>query len=539
MIQSKMIEKEDELVCSMNHKLPISMVVFDKSLENKKKLLCNECIDNLESKLNNSISFKKVALLIEENQKKKLELVEYFIMTNRQQIEEIQKKLHELKSCLIQQLDQLIGNTEEWIKCLYQIGQQNATYSFYEELDRLINQTKISELYYQPLVNQITLINHSWNEKIIKKLNQFKQFELVQKCEQLLINLNNINQEQNLMMQTNLFQGYQHIDNLIINYSNVQFKLIDDFNEQISLSYQIVFNKFGTIMISIDSFDIKVWDFNQGRLKLQNRIQVHQSSVKCLVYSKKVNCFISGSDDKSIICWKQINNNEWMRSQLYKYHTDWVLCLILNKQEDQLISGGRDNSIKVWNVDFIQNELRYLYSLDNTWPVFSLSFNQSETFLASCAEKHFLIWKKGVKDKWKLKCKQQISKGYQIQFINDQQFLWVTKDQNIDQIMIFELQGQVFKEKQDKVIQLNSNHLCEDYWINFPVVYNQDKNLLLVRHKHHIYLFNKLNEDNFKIIGSLNCDHRNIYGTMTDNAQYLVFWDGKQQKYHSYELIYR
>ncbi|CAD8113005.1 unnamed protein product [Paramecium primaurelia] len=538
MIRQQMIEKEEELVCSMNHKLPIYMVVCDKSIDKNKRLLCNECMDNLESNLNNVMSFKKVALLIEDNQKKKVEQVEYNIMKNIKQIDEIQKTLHQLKSYIIQQLDQLIGNTDEWIKCLQQIGQQNVNYSFFKELDNLINKVQIQQQYDdKPLITQINQINQSWNQKIINKLNQFKSFELTNKCEQLLINLQTINQQQHLIQQINIIQQQQQIDNLQLKQYDLEFKLIDDSNKQIVSSYSIVFNNTGSIMISNDGYDIIIWDFNQGRLKLQNRFSVHQDSVQCLVFSKNLNSFISGSDDKSIICWKQINNNEWKWSQSYQQHNDWVSCLILNKQEDQLISGGRDNSIKIWNVDFIKNELTYLYSLDNTAAVYSLSLNQSETMLASCAKNRYLIWKKGVNEKWELKCKQEVTQGYKIYFMDDQQFLWVTNDKNIDQILIFELEDGLFKQNQDKTIQLNTNQLCEDDWRLFPIIYNKDKNMLLVRHKHHIYIISKINEGNFKIIGSLNCDIKEIFGTITDNAQYLVFWDGKQQKYSSYELL--
>ncbi|CAK77053.1 unnamed protein product (macronuclear) [Paramecium tetraurelia] len=113
MIKQKMIEKEEDLVCSMNHKLPIYMVVCDKTIDKKKRLLCNLCMDNLETNLNNVMSFKKVAQLIEENQKKKVEQMEQDIMMNINQIYELQKTFDQLKSYIIQQLDQFISNTNE------------------------------------------------------------------------------------------------------------------------------------------------------------------------------------------------------------------------------------------------------------------------------------------------------------------------------------------------------------------------------------------------------------------------------------------
>ncbi|CAD8161801.1 unnamed protein product [Paramecium pentaurelia] len=49
--------------------------------------------------------------------------------------------------------------------------------------------------------------------------------------------------------------------------------------------------------------------------------------------------------------------------------------------------------------------------------------------------------------------KQDVTQGFKIYFMEDQQFLLVTKDKNIDQILIFQLQDGVFKLIQDKTIQ--------------------------------------------------------------------------------------
>ncbi|CAD8055991.1 unnamed protein product [Paramecium sonneborni] len=549
MIQSKMIEKEMELECSMNHKRPIEMVIWDKNLEKDKRFLCKECLDdNQEQNLNSLISFEKLIQLIEEYQKKKLEYVDSLITMNIKQIQTFQKKLLQLKQHIIQQLDQLIWDSDEWIKSFYQIGQKNVTYSIYEELDNLINKDKFEQFNYQPLIHQIKITNHSWNQKILQKLKQFSAFELNQKIEQILINFEKINQEEEIIKKINSMEVQYEIDNIKestqqfqnnnqLEQGEVEFKLIDDLNNQANICYAIVFNNCGSIMVSTDYTDIIIWDFIQGRLKQSNRFSVHHFTVNCLVYSKKTNSFISGSWDKSIISWKQINQNEWKWSQPYQQHIDYIQCLILNKQEDQLISGGYDDSIKVWKVDFMNNQLTYLYSLDNTYAVYSLCYNESETILASCAKSNFLIWKEGLEGKWELQCKQKVSDGYQIFFIKDQQFLWVTREQNIDEILIFELQDGIFKQNKNKTLQLIKNDQCEDYWILFRTIHNKEKNVILIRHKHHIYLIRIVNENDMKIIGQLNCEIEDIFGTMTDDAQYLVFWDHKQQKYLSFELV--
>ncbi|CAD8160165.1 unnamed protein product [Paramecium octaurelia] len=532
-----MIEKIEEFVCSMNHNLPIQLVICDKNIEKNKRLLCNKCMDSAQDQLNNVMSFKQVVSQIQENQKRKQEQVNYFIMMNIQQIQELEITLDQFKSYIIQLLDEQISRTKIWVNCLQQIEQQQLKYSFFEQLDNLINQVKIGEFDEKLLLNQINTTNESYIQKLINKLNEFKPSELAKKCSQLFTNIKSINQKTYLTKQINFIQDQQKIDHAVRKQSEIQFKLIDDQKKQTQVCWAIAFNSTGSIMISTDGYDIIVWNFTEGMLQLQYRFKVHQDFVQCLVYSKKLNSFISGSWDKSIISWKQVNKNDWQWSQSYQQHKDWISHLLLNHQEDQLISCSRDKSIKIWNVDFINNKLTFLYSLWNNDVIFSLSLNQSETILVSCEKYHFLIWRKGIDGKWKFKCKQQVTEGYKIQFINEQQFLWVTKGENIDQILIFELQNGDFKQNYNKTIHLNKNQTCEDNFRNFPIRQNKIKNIILVRHKHHIYLISKASEGDFKIIGSLNCEIDQIYGTMTENAQYLVFWDVKQQKYLSYELL--
>ncbi|CAD8156470.1 unnamed protein product [Paramecium pentaurelia] len=107
-------------------------------------------------------------------------------------IEELQKNLYQLKFNFVQQLDQLIGNVDESIKYVLTIGQQNVTYSYYEELEKLIIDKKLDQFNLQPLIDQINQINISCNQKSEKKLNSFQSFQYSQKCEEILKKLKNI-----------------------------------------------------------------------------------------------------------------------------------------------------------------------------------------------------------------------------------------------------------------------------------------------------------------------------------------------------------
>ncbi|CAD8172214.1 unnamed protein product [Paramecium pentaurelia] len=364
------------------------------------------------------------------------------------------------------------------------------------------------------------------NKEIDSQYQQIKQSNSIE------------NEKQKEVIQVENKQN--QLEQQLMMYEQVQFQLIDDSNQQISKCYAMVFNKDGSIMITANSNIIEISNFEQGRFQLSNSYNEHTSAIYCLVYSKKTNNFISGCDDHKIICWQQINENEWKCSQPFEQHKNSVNCLILNKQEDQLISGGGDNKIIVWQVDFMKIHLTYLYSLDNhSNSVESLSFNQSETLLASCGYHEFIIWEQGLQGKWQLKYKQDVQyDGYKIHFINDQQFIWVTLDEQINDILVFELQNGIFKQNLNKTITFINNDQCDDD-ILFPIIHNKDRNVILIRHKYHIYLIRQLNDGTFKILAQLNCQTHESYGTMTNNAQYLVFWDNKYEKYSSYEILYK
>ncbi|CAD8177409.1 unnamed protein product [Paramecium octaurelia] len=85
-----MIEKEEELHCSLKHKIPILMVAFDTTLKRNERILCCQCMENLGSKAQ-LMSFKKFVVIIEENQKLKYESVENVIMIRIKRIEELNK----------------------------------------------------------------------------------------------------------------------------------------------------------------------------------------------------------------------------------------------------------------------------------------------------------------------------------------------------------------------------------------------------------------------------------------------------------------
>ncbi|CAD8199110.1 unnamed protein product [Paramecium octaurelia] len=391
-------------------------------------------------------------------------------------------------------------------------------------------------------------------ERIIKRLQRFKNFKGNEEC---LTRLNNMQIKDNNNEYILIEEDEEVTSNDFISVSEekkqvdqvqemVEMKLIENINnKQDGRCETIVFDKTGSIMVSNDMESIKIWKFEKGELTLLNQLQMHSLHVKCLVYSKFKNNFISGSADKKIICWKQANGNKW-HSNIYQYHNDTVNCLILNQREDELISGSDDKQIIIWSVDFVNNYLTFKQSLkQHSEYVLSLSYNQSENSFVSCGFDLYIIWKKkcdngnqqilnNTKSSESLYYLDQLKylpKGNRVIFINDQQFLWVTQNQDI---LIFEEKWQIFQRCKNKTIHIKNND-CEDQYY-FPIVYNKNRNFLLIKHKYHIYLIRELDNGKFIILSSVDCGTQHNYGTMTNDGQYVVFWDQKQKKYSTYQV---
>ncbi|CAD8204818.1 unnamed protein product [Paramecium pentaurelia] len=193
------------------------------------------------------------------------------------------------------------------------------------------------------------------------------------------------------------------------------------------------------------------------------------------------------------------------------------MCILLNSNEDLLFSGTMEDKH------------------DNY--VIALSLNQSETQLVSCAssDKLIIILEKREYDEFEFKyfVKQTISDfGFKIKFIKDNQFIGqlVVKKQLIS----LYLNQKKDNFKKIKRIQLNNQIL--NYY-SFPLVYNKERNLIVVIYKTYFDIIREMNQGKFKIVDQLNCETFRIFGIIANNGQYLVYWDEKNEGYSTQELF--
>ncbi|CAD8079278.1 unnamed protein product [Paramecium sonneborni] len=302
-----------------------------------------------------------------------------------------------------------------------------------------------------------------------------------------------------------------------------------------------VFDSKGKIMVSTGrNAIIKIWNFDNGMIKQTHSLLGHQ--VICLVHSQINNYFVSGSSDGSIIMWKYYDNNEWKSSKLQNKHKKYIYCIILTENENQLISCSDDSSIKVWTVNFNNHESNFLYSLDkHAGSVYSLSLNQSEKVLVSCGSDQIIIWKKEINTQWKFQyvVNQSIQEyGFHVKFLKEDQFIWAPYKSN--NLCVFECKDDgLYQENIEKRVQFKKDNKGLVGLSGFPIIYNKLKNMICLRHVCHICLLKFENDGQLSIVEELDCLNWEIYGTVTNNGQYLVFWGKKKDTYQAYEILYK
>ncbi|CAD8093244.1 unnamed protein product [Paramecium primaurelia] len=201
--------------------------------------------------------------------------------------------------------------------------------------------------------------------------------------------------------------------------------------------------------------------------------------------------------------------------------------------------------INVWRIDFINNQLTFLYSLQkHSRSVNQLSLNESERLLVSCGyDTLIIIWQKDANNKWTFQ--QVVNYNQQsiqdsvahVKFIKEDQFILLPYKFNC--LYVFQQKDGQFQEIIEKKVQFKKN---SEGYVNqsfFPIIYIKDKNLICLRHINHIMLLKEQNDGQLQIVQELDCQYWNIYGTVTNNGQYLIYWGEKKYKYEIYEIQYK
>ena len=146
--------------------------------------------------------------------------------------------------------------------------------------------------------------------------------------------------------------------------------------------YSVAFSPNGQLLASGSRDDtIKLWQVSDGMLL--GTLTGHKADVNSVAFSPNGQLLASGSDDKTIKLWQVQDGGE--RRQLLNTltgHKNWVYSVAFSPDGQLLASGSRDNTIKLWQV--LDGGGRLLKTLKGhkNW-VYSVAFSPNSALLAS------------------------------------------------------------------------------------------------------------------------------------------------------------
>ncbi|CAD8055037.1 unnamed protein product [Paramecium sonneborni] len=317
----------------------------------------------------------------------------------------------------------------------------------------------------------------------------------------------------------------QEIQQIKLRSLQIRFQLLENNSiKQQNPCYAVAINKDNSIVIASSGNLINVYDLKYGKLNKRQALDQHKDLVYTLNFMKQSNMFISGSHDQLIIVWQMNQDKQWTYQQKIFGHYGSIRCILLNNEEDLIISGSVDGSIKFWEKQSkwtIQQTIT-----EHTDYVYQLCLNEKQDKLISCSDdSQIFIIQQNYDKKWIVKQKITVDKyGYRLCFINNNQFTFQPYAQ--EQLHIYEIND----SKTIKIKSLNikcGSLSCDDL---FPSKYIQSKSLLVNKNGQYINLIRKKENGEFFVEQTIEFDDDSVYGSISDDGQYLITWDNATQE---------
>ncbi|CAD8182521.1 unnamed protein product [Paramecium octaurelia] len=477
-----MIEQKSELHCSGNHSnAEIIMVSYDPALKKNQRLLCQKCLDSLQVSTKVE-GFNKTLSTIRDNYQSRVNSQQFLIERSIKFIEPLQQEIQSIRDMFLNSLDAIIKFTADWKMELQQISKQPMVLSFFAGLESLVYRQQ--DNMQQVILDQINKLNQTYSKSIINQLSIIKEDPF----KEIELKLNNFEK-----MLNNEFLHSDFDDQINNNKTpiSINLKEIKSVESEKGISH-IIFDKTGSMMITIKEGKIGVWNFANGNLEQQASWVVHKSQIKCAVLPCNQNPCILTAADMTIKISQRINEIYWKSDFESQKLDNCIGCMIINRNEDYLFISC-ENVISIWRLNYTQKKwLTFQYSLkQHKWAINAMSINKSENKLVSCSKnKQLIIWGLNRNNQWEYKydVKQSILDiGNALCFLKDSQFILVSGELDAqDNVYVYEEQNEQFQEVLKKTLKLPK--IKEDSSIS-PIVYiDQQKNILLISQKNNLYL---------------------------------------------------
>ncbi|CAD8210705.1 unnamed protein product [Paramecium octaurelia] len=279
------------------------------------------------------------------------------------------------------------------------------------------------------------------------------------------------------------------------------------------------------------------------KFKYLLQIKLHKNVVSTLNFFNDRSQLISGSYGSSILIHSLNLLSSSKHIATLKEHTRLITCLVvIQNSENLLISGSSDKNIKFWT-----------HSQNSCWSctqtisehldqVNGLSLNQGNKQLISCGrDKQILIMDKSADQFWYVKQKIQ-ENGFRISFITTDIFAFQPFDGTHLFLYTLDPATGLFIKSRELAVS-RSGQACQYF---FPQVYVASKQLLVSKNGYWVNLikFNFHSQGwDCKLEVELNFDQSgnfgNIFGTISNNGEFLVTWDCKSGTIEFRKLIYK
>ncbi|CAD8094310.1 unnamed protein product [Paramecium primaurelia] len=525
--------------------------ILDMGSENNKsrRLACRLCLDQYNSQNYKSVEhahseWNKIVKKRQESLQRNLLEIQGKVQQINENMQSMQEKI---KQSVDQNLTKLDNNynqyklnveqskkemnlewqnlsREEILKILDEMNKiQNISNSEdplqtqYTNQDKLVNQiVKDNFLFLQECqLDQITQLNPYIQNQI------FDEITTLFKKKKPNPNLNQIGKIESEVSKNNYLIQQEEQPIKKINNTNFTYNLMKESSIKEEQSCRaMVFNQNCSIILVGCNQYIYVFEFRQGIMKQNQILTEHENNVITLNFMKKSNQFISGSEgDGLIIIWQLNSNNEWILQQRLKEHSQGIRCLILNENEDLFVSGGLDNKIIFWAK---QNQW-IVQQIIQKQCVYALSLNEQQNKLISCAQDNQILILEYQKQKKKWNIKQKIpiqQKGIRVCFIDDNLFILQTYLNDLLDVYEMKNANEYTKTKGIQVMRGQ-----EDESPFFPQQYIKSRRLLVNKNCQYINIIKNNENGEFVTQQSIEFQSSKLYGSMSDDAQYLITWD--------------
>ncbi|CAD8111338.1 unnamed protein product [Paramecium sonneborni] len=440
----------------------------------------------------------------------------------------------EISQCISSEsqiIQNMIKKTQNW----FQLTQLEII-----EITNVLSEKNKYEIIKESIFNEFKDKLDLLNQTITNSLKQFQDklfpaFQQIQ--EQILQEIIIENQDllnRSMNYRQPFFESLIELNQLNTQKKPFRYQIINSINDERIETF--AFNEDYSLLVTgyFDSNKINVYEFNQGQINQIQELRDHDECIYCLKFFRQQLQFLSGSYDKSIILWAQNDNNFWYSKYRLRGHLEGVYCLLINNNEDQIISCSADKSIKFWNQEnqWQCNQTLSLHSNSIT----SISINQSNQYLISCARDDNLIYIYQQQDNNKLWIKfQEINIdqwGMRVCFIDNYTFAF--QPMNKVKMYIFEQNNQNNLFIKTREVKVEAGNNC---YYHFPLNYIESKQILVNRNSSKINFIRKQSNGSYETELVIDYEANRIFGAITNDGQYLVTWDDVSKQFQIRKYI--